>query len=166
MAWPIRFLEHPPLRAMEDSYYPGSLDFDKFAIGDMAYYHENGQPLRDPARLREMHLTAHYFAHNAGRPPLVLALPDYSSPGAKLYFTVDGQCYSGQCTSCGKSVYSGFKCEGVPTTRGHYDAWTVSGAPPNITVTPSINYDVPAHDGYPAEHRYHGFVQNGIISDG
>jgi hypothetical protein len=151
---------------MDSEYFPGSLDFDKFAIGDMAYYHEAGIPLRNAARLRELHLTAHYFAHNAGRPPLVLALPDYSSPGAKLYFTVDGQCYSGTCTRCQKSVGRGCACPGVWTVRGHYDAWTVSGAPPAITVAPSINYDVPAQDGYPAEHRYHGFVQNGIIGDG
>ena len=38
--------------------------------------------------------------------------------------------------------------------RGYYDGWTVHGEPPLITITPSINL----------VGRYHGFLQNGVIS--
>lgn len=168
MSWPIRFLEHPPLHGVSESkYYNGTIDFARFGVGDMAYYHQDGAPLRDVARLREMNLTAFYFANNAAqRSPLVLALPDYSSPNGKLYFLVDGQCYSSTCTRCGKSCYRGCKCPGEHTPKGHYDAWTVTGTEPLITVAPSVNYDVPAEDGHPAQKRYHGFIKNGVIGDG
>jgi hypothetical protein len=162
MPTPIRFVEVPPLRQLEPEngsrYCDGTVDFDKFAVGDMAYYHYRGEPLRDPEQLRHLHLTAHYFAHNAGRPPLILALPDKSSK--KLYFLVDGQCYSNRCTRCGKS--RGCKCGEARTPRGYYDGWTVTGAPPLITVHPSVNFD---DDEYQVK-RYHGFIQKGIIGDG
>lgn len=79
--------------------------------------------------LKERHLTAQYFAQNANRKPLVVMLP------GRNYFLIDAQCWNPE--------------------RSHYDAWTVTGVPPNITVSPSINM----------VGRYHGFLQNGVIGD-
>lgn len=115
-------------------HYDGSIDFDKFVIGDLCYYHHQGKPCLDREHLTKLHLTAHYFSANAARPPLILALP--RKTGGKIYFMVDGQCYNQQ--------------------RGYYDAWTVTGEPPNITVTPSVDYGVG---------NYHGFIKNGVIGD-
>ena len=82
-----------------------------------------------PEELKDRNLTAQYFRDNAGRQPLVVMLP------GRNYFLIDGQ---------------GFNEE-----KGHYDCWTVTGAPPKITVHPSINM----------VGRYHGFLQNGVIGD-
>lgn len=79
--------------------------------------------------LKDRNLTAQYFRDNAARQPLVVLLP------GKIYFLLDGQ---------------GFSVE-----KGHYDCWTVTGTPPNITVEPSINF----------VGRYHGFLRNGVVSD-
>lgn len=79
--------------------------------------------------LKDRNLTQHYFKHNAGRKPLVVLLP------GRYYFLIDGQCYNEQ--------------------KGYYDAWTVKGVPPLISVEPSINM----------VGRYHGFLRNGVISD-
>lgn len=159
----IRFLEKPPLHGSTPEngsvYYQGTVDFSQFAVGDMAYYHFRGEPCRDPDMLAKLHLTAHYFAHNAHRPPLVLALPDHAQPKGRLYFLVDGQCYSNACTRCGIKVYK-CACPEPKKPRGHYDGWTVSGSPPNITVHPSVNYDDETI------RHYHGFIQNGTIGDG
>lgn len=62
------------------------------------------------------------------RLPLVVRLPDGSD------FCVDGPCYDK-----GK----------------RYGGWDVTGEPPNITLSPSINIV-----GY-----YHGWIQNGVITD-
>lgn len=169
---PIRFLTAPPLRS--DSEWPaynGTLDWARFQVGDMAYFHFKGAPYfprrgdrRPGDGLPEMNLTAHYWAHNVNRPPLVLALPDAASK-SPLYFTVDGQCYDAKCTKCGHTPYAkNNPCVHGPeyTPRGHYDGWTVTGSVPLITVAPSINYDC---DDPPMKH-YHGFVQNGVIGDG
>jgi len=79
--------------------------------------------------LKERHLTAQYFAQNANRKPLVVMLP------GRNYFLIDGQ---------------GFSAE-----KGHYDCWTVTGVPPNITMHPSINF----------VGRYHGWLTNGVVGD-
>ena len=166
MSWPIRFLASPPLHPLdaESRHYDGSVDFSKMAVGDMCFYHHQGKPCTDPAQLAHLHLTAHYFAANAGRAPLILALPDHAFPNGKLYFMVDGQCYSNTCTKCGKKAYKN-ACNPC-TPKGYYDAWTVNGAPPLITVAPSVNYDDPGGDGDPPRKHYHGFIQNGVIGDG
>lgn len=164
MPTPIRFLEHPPLHALnndESRHYDGTVDFGKLAIGDLCYFHYKGLPCLDIARLGTLHLTAHYFAHNKARPPLILALPDKASPNGKLYFLVDGQCYSNTCTRCGGG-YRTCKCAEARTPKGYYDGWTVTGTPPAITVHPSVDYD----DKESNIKHYHGFVQNGIIGDG
>lgn len=157
MTTPIRFLENPPLRGPEEG---GVVAFEKLVVGDMCYYHRDGVPVRDEATLRRLHLTSYYFTHNAQRPPLILAMPDAASASPR-YFVVDGQCYSNDCTRCGKKVY---KCEHADqrewTPKGYYDGWTVTGEPPNITVSPSVNFD---DEGV---RHYHGFVQNGVIGDG
>lgn len=112
MTWPCRFLDAPSLRTGD--YFPGSVDFDKLAVGDMCFYHQDGAPCIARAQLARLHLTAHYFAHNASRPPLI-------------------------CTKCGKK-WRECKC-GVYTPKGHYDGWTVAVTPPLITVAPSINFE-------------------------
>ena len=66
--------------------------------------------------------------HAVHRPPLVVELPSG-------HFCID-------------SVYTK---DGVPRDRG----WTVTGEPPNITLTPSIN----------VKGAYHGWITNGVISD-
>lgn len=117
MTWPCRLIESPELR--DD----GGVDFDKRVVGDMWFLDCS------PDELQQRHLSSHYFAHNAGRRPLVCKL------SGNLYFVVDGMCYNRE--------------------RGYYDGWQVSGSPPLITVAPSINF----------ERAYHGFLQNGVISD-
>lgn len=166
MAWPIRFVERPPLhpRNWDSRHYDGSVDFDKLQVGDLCYYHHKGVPCRDRSTLDRLHLTTHYFSFNVGRPPLILALPNHS--GGKLYFMVDGQCYSNTCAKCGQKAYKN-TCEiagnGECVPKGYYDGWTVSGVPPEITVCPSVDYDDP---GPPPVKHYHGFIQNGSIGDG
>lgn len=175
MATPIRFLENPPLHGLDPEsgsmHYDGTVDFSKMVAGDMAYYHHRGAPCRDRAILDRLHLTAYYFAHNAGRPPLILAIPDHSSK-SPLYFLVDAQCYSSQCVRCGTGwrkhkwddVGNKNRCAdgGEYNPKGHYDGWTVSGEPPKITVSPSVDFD--NHEE--GIRRYHGHVQNGVIGDG
>lgn len=74
-------------------------------------------------------LTDQYWRDNAGRPPVVVLLP------GRTPFLVDGKCYNAE--------------------RGYYDGWTVTGAPPELTVAPSIH----------VHGRYHGFLQNGVLTD-
>lgn len=141
-------------------WYEGRVDFSRMRVGDLCFYHFAGVPCIKHEHLNKLHLTAHYFANNADRAPLILALPDHASE--KLYFLVDGQCYSGTCTKCGKASYKNGCTPAQCNPRGYYDGWTVAGSPPNITVSPSVNYDN-AEDGIK---HYHGFIQNGIIGDG
>lgn len=164
MSIAIRFLEHPPLlgAAPDNPSYDRALDFQKFEVGDLAFYHWQGVPCLDMERRRKLHLTAHYFTQNSARPPLILALPDKATKGGKLCFMVDGQCYSNKCTRCGKGVGGKCKCPGEWTVKGYYDGWMVSGAPPHITVSPSVNYDDDEHN---IKH-YHGFIKEGVIGDG
>lgn len=117
MTWPCRLIDKPEL----DEH--GNVDITKREVGDMWFLDV------PPDELKERHLTAQYFADNAGRQPLIVMLP------GRHYFCVDGQCFSAE--------------------RGHYDGWNVTGTPPQITVTPSINM----------EGRYHGFLTNGVLSD-
>lgn len=165
MSWPIRFLDHPPLYPAkpESPHYDGTIDFTQFAIGDMAFYHYQGVPCMDRAHLDRLNLTQHYFSHNAGRAPLVLALPDAArTPGGKLYFLVDGQCYSGKCSKCNEGRRK-CKCGDAYAPKGYYDGWTVSGAPAAITVHPSVDFD--DYDE-PIVKHYHGFIKDGVIGDG
>lgn len=74
------------------------------------------------------HLSDYYHQHNAGRRPLFVVLP------GKELFLIDGQCWK---------------------DGRRYGGWEVSGEPPNITVSPSINIGG----------IYHGWLQNGVISD-
>lgn len=162
MPWTIRFIDHPPLRAPnEDSRgYDGTVDFGKLVIGDMCFYHHRGVACCNHAHLQNLNLTAYYFANNfPKRAPLILAMPDAASKSPR-YFMVDGQCYSNACTRCGLRCWDKCKCQGDKTPRGYSDGWTVSGAPPAITVSPSVNFDEEDMK------HYHGFVQNGVIGDG
>jgi len=79
--------------------------------------------------LKQRPLTAQYWRDNAGRKPLVVMLPGHH------YFLVDGQCFD--------------------QARGHYDGWTVTGTPPNLTVSPSIDM----------KGRWHGWLRNGVLDD-
>lgn len=146
MSWTCRFVNEPPLR--EGEYFPGTVDFEKLAVGDICFYHHAGVPCTDRKHLEKLHLSGHYFKHNASRPPLIVKLP-----GA-LYFLVDGQCYSGDRVKCRKAHHK-CKCGKAYRAKGHYDGWKVTGAAPKVTVYPSINFDG----------RYHGWLKNGVISD-
>src|SRR5260221_13089859 len=116
MPTPTRFLEHPPLRALDlespSEWYDGAVDFPKLAVGDLCYYHHRGVPCRDAEHLAKLRLSAPYYAHNAGRPPLILALPD--KPTGTLYFLVVRQ-------RCNRG-------------KGYHEGWTASGVPPRLTV--------------------------------
>lgn len=157
----IKFIEKPELHqpAASSRYYDGTVDFGKLVIGDLCYYHYQGKPCLDRDYLGKIHLTTHYFSHNASRPPLILAMPDAASKSPR-YFLVDGQCYSNKCTRCGQRVTGKCQCPGEWTPKGYYDGWTVTGTPPMITVNPSVDFD---DEGVK---HYHGFVQNGVIGDG
>jgi hypothetical protein len=116
-----------PCRLVEDPELNehGNVDTGKRAVGDMWY-------LRlAPAELerRREQISAQYFAENAHRPPLVVLLP------GRIYFLVDGKCFE--------------------PGRGWYDGWQVSGEPPLISVSPSINI----------VGCYHGFLAAGVIGD-
>lgn len=161
MSTPIRFVEQPVLHGPSESrHYDGTVDFSKLVLGDLCFYHHKGVPCLDRAVLDQLNLTAHYFAHNVARPPLILAMPDAAAPASPRYFMVDGQCYSNACTRCGLRCWDKCKCPGEHTPKGYYDGWTVSGSPPLITVYPSVDFD---EEGYK---HYHGHVQNGVIGDG
>lgn len=161
MSWPIRFLEHPPLRgtSAEHEHYDGTVDFAQLVVGDLCFYHYQGLPCLDRARLEKLNLTAYYFNHNSSRPPLILAMPDASSKSPR-YFMVDGQCYSNKCTKCGLRCWDKCKCGGEWNPKGYYDGWTVTGTPPLITVSPSVDFDEEGHK------HYHGFIKDGVIGDG
>lgn len=159
----IRFLEHPPLRGQNENSrsYDGTVDFDKLGIGDLCFYHHRGVACCNHAHLQILHLTAYYFANNfPKRPPLILAMPDAASKSPR-YFLVDGQCYSSQCTKCGQTKRQ-CKCGDAYQPRGYYDGWTVNGAPPLISVSPSVNFD----DDEAGSKHYHGYITNGVIGDG
>lgn len=163
MTWSIRWVKAPALHDLkaESEWYRGTVDFDKMSIGDLCFYHYKGKPLLDREQLDKLHLTACYFANNAGRAPLILALPDKAHPNGKIYFLVDGQCYSGKCLTCGHGRRK-CTCGENYKPRGYHDGWTVTGTPPMITVQPSVNYD----DDEEGVKHYHGFVTNGVIGDG
>lgn len=81
-------------------------------------------------------LSPYYFTHNAHRPPLVLVLPAaFHVRGSTMNFCVDSK------ASIGGKLQP--------------DGWVVTGAPPDLTVAPSIN----------AQGTYHGFLQNGVLTD-
>lgn len=103
----------------------GNVDFSKREIGDMWYLELSPERLES----RKEQFSDQYFSHNSGRKPLVVKLP------GPTCFVVDGKYYNGQ--------------------QGYHGGWTVSGEPPNITLTPSIN----------AVGRYHGFINNGEITE-
>lgn len=73
-------------------------------------------------------LSDYYYQHNSGRPPILVFLP------GRILFCVDSKCWK---------------------DRNYYGGWQVSGTPPNITVSPSIDI----------QGTYHGFLQNGVIQD-
>jgi hypothetical protein len=133
MTWKCNLILNPPLNGH------GNVDWDKLSVGDMWYLDLPEE------ELRQRHLTQYYWTHNSGRKPLVVKLP------GPLYFVADGQCFNGRCTVCNKHW-----CEGhEPQRRGYYDAWTVTGTPPLISVHPSIHY----------EGSYHGWLTGGVIGD-
>jgi hypothetical protein len=68
--------------------------------------------------------------HRGKRPPLMVCLPN------RVVFCVD-------------------RVADDPETNATRDGWTVTGEPPNITVSPSID-----HPG-----GYHGWIRDGVITD-
>lgn len=140
MTWPCRLVASPEL----DEH--GNVDVARRQVGDMWFLDVPREELKN------RHLTAHYFAANAGRQPVVMMLP------GRTYYLVDGQCFSSSCTKCNaKHSWSGEACPkgGEHTPRGYYDGWKVTGTPPKLTVQPSINY----------EGSYHGYLKDGVVGD-
>lgn len=112
-------------------------------IGDMFYAptleEVHASKLLDPghrsslwwfyAMSKPTRLSDFYKQHNSHRRPVLIWLPN------RILFCID----SGR-TSAG--IYS-------------REGWTVSGTPPLITITPSLNL----------EHQYHGNITNGVMTD-
>lgn len=102
-------------------------------IGTMFYGPTLEEAKADPKRwngwirLQVGYLSDYYRANNTHRRPLFVVLPNND------LFCVDGQCWK---------------------MGEHYGGWTVTGEPPDITISPSINIGG----------SYHGFLQNGVIS--
>jgi hypothetical protein len=109
MTWQCLLIDSPQLTDH------GNIELDAREVGDMWF----APVARD--KLKGMHLTAHYYAVNANRMPLMVLLP------GRHFFLIDGQCFN--------------------QARGYYDSWIVSGVPPLITVQPSINLEGRYH-GY------------------
>jgi hypothetical protein len=137
MPWPCYFIEEPPLCSFEhDGKIYHYVDTRGMRVGAMWYSRGDDGKIIDEATRRAWNLADHYWAHNAQRPPLYVALPCVYSTGPGLQvFGVDWKCYSKE--------------------QGHYGGWQVSGAPPAITVQPSINI----------VGSYHGWLQNGVVSE-
>lgn len=127
MSWTCRLIEFTP-----------DLDENTLKIGDMFFA---SSAVLDPSKEAEdaldwpdwvaahFKLSDYYKQNNSSRLPLLVWLP------GRVLFSIDGKCFSG--------------------AQGYYGGWTVSGAPPNITVQPSINIGG----------TYHGWLQNGVLSD-
>ena len=137
MSWPCYFLENPPLASYElDGKHYFYVDTRELKVGAMWYARNNEGEVVSEAWRRKMHLSAHYWANNAHRPPLLVALPcNYSSGPGLQVFSIDSQCYERE--------------------RGYYEGWSVDGEPPRITVAPSINI----------VGSYHGYLREGVVSD-
>lgn len=125
--WRCRMVPHPPLHEY------GGIDTSGLQIGDMFFVE------RPDDELHKLRLTQQYWNETAKqRKPLYVALPlrwHDGRVGVSL-FLVDQQCYSGK------------------GGKGYYDGWRVTGAPPRITVHPSINM----------VGQYHGWLKDGVIS--
>ncbi len=104
----------------------GAQDTERVQPGDM-WFMRRAEWEIDPELLRVNDTYApEYWRDNAAkRPPLCVVLPSGD------WFAVDG------------------------TASDNDHGWTVTGNPPNITVSPSIN----------AIGSYHGWLQNGVLSD-
>lgn len=109
-----------------------TMTWDDLKVGDMFWAPlcpEDEHDLHWPFVLaRRSRLSDYYKQHNDNRLPLMVVLP------GRALFCVDGKCRNSQ---------------------GFYGGWTVTGGPPDLTVSPSINLGG----------IYHGWLQNGIISD-
>lgn len=132
MSWACRMIELLP-----------NMDFlDDMRVGDMFFYDQSKDPyFKDSPTDEEQeqyfwprcyakapHLSQFYRDNNSHRLPLLVVVP-----GPTL-FAIDGMCNN---------------------ETGRYGGWTVTGEPPFITVSPSINIGG----------TYHGWLQNGVISD-
>jgi hypothetical protein len=103
-------------------------------IGDMWFHSEL---FRDAAGYldwpfmmsKSPRLSDFYKQHNTRREPVLVWMP------CKEVFCVDGMCWNHD--------------------RVFYEGWEVTGEPPLITVSPSINI----------LGAYHGWIRDGIISD-
>ena len=86
----------------------------------------------EPSWLVPETLAANYIRDWQGKRPALLVMLPCGFP-----FLIDGRAYDDE-----KGGYFG-------------DGWVVTGEPPRITVSPSINF----------KRHYHGFLQHGVISD-
>jgi hypothetical protein len=125
MPWPCRFITEQEHQQYKDR-------GESLPIGSM-YYAVHMLEDADIARYYRMHdLSREYLRDWDGkRPPIIVILPN------RMPFCVDS-CYRDRTTP-------------NPDRAG----WTVTGEPPQITVSPSIN----------VVGSYHGWLQNGILSE-
>lgn len=97
-------------------------------VGDMWYAPWMISGTETARYMLDHYLSTRYAAeHMARRPPLMVRLP------GGIDFCIDSRADS----------------------PGGESGWTVTGEPPAITVSPSIN----------VMHHYHGFIREGVITD-
>ena len=111
-----------------------SVTTGQLKIGDMffgPYPHELYDEQWRSVKFTFRYLSQFYHENNAQRRPLAIVLP------GNYLFCLDGQCWNSDLEPA------------------NYGGWTVTGEPPNITVSPSINLGG----------LYHGFLQNGVLGE-
>jgi hypothetical protein len=107
---------------------PGKLQAGDMWFHDERWRDESGYYVWPFMFSKAPRLSDFYKQNNAGREPLLVWLP------GGTVFCVDAMCWEGA------RLYGG---------------WQVTGEPPLITVSPSINI----------KGLYHGWIQNGVILD-
>lgn len=128
MSWPIRMVEAPTFEVGAD----GKNGFQRLQVGDAWY----APHLLDPAAAERASqaLAPRYFRDWAmKRAPIIVAMPYRRGPGIGAHFCIDGRTWK----------------DGKPGPEG----WVVTGEPPLLTVSPSINI----------EGCYHGFLRDGVL---
>lgn len=118
-------------RLVDDPFHPGGPGREGLRIGDMWY--SLWKTTEDCPAAFQADLSDEYRRDWAGkRPPLVVVVPALSKAGYRL-IPIDEHY----------------------TRPGETHGWTVTGQPPNVTCSPSIN----------AIGDWHGWLQNGVLSD-
>jgi hypothetical protein len=133
--WRCQLIENPPIKKTYESYY---VEYADFPIGSMWYvrsYTTGELPNQEELKAKWDHLSDYYWQNNSHRLPIYLVVPHWywGGHGQPLkqgigVFLIDGKCYNEQ--------------------QGYYGGWTVTGTPPDISISPSVN----------VQGHYHGFI--------